>query len=69
MDYSYELKLYNELKESLHDLWAGMESGKLTLKQAHSSITSLNAWLSEWKKKPDDDDWNANIRRRESDNG
>ena len=58
--YSKELKAYNELKESLHDLWAEMESGKVTLKQAHSSITSLDAWLSEWKKKPDDDDWNVN---------
>ena len=43
--YSKELKAYNELKESLHDLWAEMESDKLTLEQAHSSITALERWL------------------------
>ena len=43
--YSKELKAYNELKESLHDLWAEMESDKLTLEQAHSSITALEQWL------------------------
>ena len=58
--YSKALKAYNELKESLHDLWAEMESGKVTLKQAHSSITSLDAWLSDLTWKKNDDDWNVN---------
>ena len=60
MDYRKELKAYNKLKESFHDLWAEMESDKLTLKQAHSSIISLDAWLCKLRKIPDDDDWNVN---------
>lgn len=55
--YRKELKAYDKLKESFHELWAEMESDKLTLQQAHSSIISLDAWLSKLRKKiPYDDD-------------
>ncbi len=60
MNYSKKRKAYNALKESFHNLWAEMENDKLTLQQAHSSILSLDAWLSKLRKKiPDDDDWNV----------
>ena len=56
MDYSKKLKAYNALKESFHNLWAGMENNRLSLQQAHSSIISTDAWLSKLRKKIPDDD-------------